>query len=286
MPETRSTIVFDSGAEPHAQDLYRYDDIAPSIDRLDQIGPEQLEQFRREGYIAVNNALDAATVEAGRAGLSDMIQQKIDGKFQLMFEASVRDRLEELSPEQRESSIRKVFQFSNVDKRLDDIAFNPELISVLERLGCTKPQLFQSMALLKGPNGREKPWHQDRAYFQYEFDKPIIGIWIALDEATPENGCMHIIPGEHTRPFIHFHRRDWQICDTDIQSLDRPRLAVPLKPGGMLLFDSMLPHGTPRNASNKRRRALQYHYMPEGLGISTKEARMAMFGADGKNVEC
>ena len=53
------------------------------------------------------------------------------------------------------------------------------------------------MALLKPPRGREKPWHQDHAYFNLPLDTPIVGVWIALDEATPENGCMHVIPGSH-----------------------------------------------------------------------------------------
>ena len=40
----------------------------------------------------------------------------------------------------------------------------------------------------------------------------------ALDEATTENGCMHIIPGGHMEPIVHFKRRDWQICDEEVDT--------------------------------------------------------------------
>ena len=45
--------------------------------------------------------------------------------------------------------------------------------------------------------GREKPWHQDKAFFEIDVTSPVVGVWIALDEATPDNGCMHVIPGSH-----------------------------------------------------------------------------------------
>jgi hypothetical protein len=93
--------------------------------------------------------------------------------------------------------------------------------------------MFQDMALLKPPMlGREKPWHQDHAYFDYPLGTPIVGVWIALDEATVENGCMQFLPGQHRDPIIHFQRRDWQICDSTI--LGRESVAAPLKPGGIL----------------------------------------------------
>ncbi|WP_269542094.1 phytanoyl-CoA dioxygenase family protein [Cerasicoccus fimbriatus] len=39
--------------------------------------------------------------------------------------------------------------------------------------------------------GREKPWHQDKAYFDFPLNDRVVGVWIALGEATVANGCMH-----------------------------------------------------------------------------------------------
>ena len=153
-------------------------------------------------------------------------------------------------------------------------------------LGGAKAEMFQDMALIKPPRlGREKPWHQDKAYFEYPLGTPVVGTWIALDEATVANGCMQILPGRHREgPIPHFQRRDWQICDNVI--LGTKSVAVPLQPGGMLFFDGMLPHGTPHNSSPKRRRALQFHYLPAGTKKCTPEERLKAFGGEGKNVTC
>ena len=148
------------------------------------------------------------------------------------------------------------------------------------------PKLFANQAMLKPPGiGREKPWHQDHAYFNLPLDTCIVSAWVALDQATPENGCMRVIPGSHLDgPVVHFNRRDWQICDTDVA---RNRvIAVPLDPGGVLLWHGRLHHGTPANLSDKRRRALQLHYVPSTVETIESEARLAVFGHEGKDVTC
>jgi phytanoyl-CoA hydroxylase len=63
-------------------------------------------------------------------------------------------------------------------------------------------------------------------------------------------------------------------------------VAVPLKPGGCLLFSSLIHHGTPTNNSGLRRRAVQFHYRPASAPKTTVEERMAIFGEEGKNVTC
>ena len=63
-------------------------------------------------------------------------------------------------------------------------------------------------------------------------------------------------------------------------------VAVPLAPGGLLVFDGLIPHGTPRNNTDRRRRALQFHYAPASAQRTSQEARMAIFGSEGKNVSC
>jgi phytanoyl-CoA hydroxylase len=176
--------------------------------------------------------------------------------------------------------------FVNYDARLKALSEHPQLLSLLTRLMGEAPVLFQDMALLKPPRiGREKPWHQDHAYFNYPLETVIIGVWIALDEATTENGCMMIVPGSHRRgPVVHFKRRDWQICDTHVDNSGA--LAAPLQPGGCLLFHSLIHHGTPTNNSPQRRRAVQYHYRPQSLEPSAQEQRLAIFGSEGKDVTC
>jgi phytanoyl-CoA hydroxylase len=97
------------------------------------------------------------------------------------------------------------------------------------------------------------------AYFLLDPPDGVLGTWIALDEATAENGCMHVIPGSHREgPRPHYHDRDCQLPDEDVR-VDRD-VMIPLAPGGVLFFHSLLHHGTPPNHSASRRRALQFHF--------------------------
>jgi len=106
-----------------------------------------------------------------------------------------------------------------------------------------------------------------------------------LDEALIENGCMHIIPGsQRNGPVVHWRRRDWQICDTDVQT--RRVVAVPLRPGSLLFFHGLLHHGTPPSRSTLRRRAVQYHYAPSDVVKISGEEHRAIFGSEGKDVQC
>jgi phytanoyl-CoA hydroxylase len=120
--------------------------------------------------------------------------------------------------------------------------------------------MIQDMALLKPPHvGREKPWHQDTAYFAMEPLELILGTWTALDAATPANGCMHVVPASHKLgPKPHYHERDCQLPDDVVET--QQSIMVPLQPGGVLFFSGLLHHGTPPNRSATRRRALQFHY--------------------------
>ena len=84
--------------------------------------------------------------------------------------------------------------------------------------------------------------------------------WIALDDATEENGCMRLIPGSHHWGLLeHQHLADYQV---DEEALDRSReVSVPLEAGGALLFHSRLLHATSPNRSDRSRRAMIFSYM-------------------------
>jgi len=282
------TAEFDHGAELHAPELYQpQEGLAHSVATLDDIGPEEVAFYREHGYLAVRQAFTPGETSAAIDGLVDLIMGKVPAFNGITFEAAAKEILPTLSLEQRQDAVRKVWYFVNHEARLKAISDHPKLrAAVRTLLGGLDSEMFQDMALVKPPRlGREKPWHQDHAYFDYPIGTPIVGVWIALDAATVENGCMQLLPGRHREgPIIHFKRRDWQICDNDI--LGTRSVAAPLPPGGLLLFDGLLPHGTPHNASANRRRALQFHYAPAGITKTTEAERMSHFGAEGKGVTC
>ena len=274
------------GLEAPPAGLYDFSDqITSGIDGIANVTDADIEQFHALGLLVIHNAIDRAAIEAGRAGLRDLILRR--DADNIMFESVVGERFNELPDEERLDSVRKMMPVIPFDARLKKAAENPELLDVIRRIMGDQPALSQDMAMLKPPRiGREKPWHQDMAYFDFPTDTTIVGAWIALDEATPENGCMMVIPGSHhDGPMPHWTRRDWQICDTDVQV--GKSAAVPLPPGGCLLFHCLLHHGSPQTRSDRRRWALQFHYRPASAeAFSDSDHRLSVFGTAGVDVTC
>jgi phytanoyl-CoA hydroxylase len=278
---------WDDEVPDHAPDLYDFAGLAETHDGLDSIGAEALARYHEQGFLAINNAFTPEEVEASINGLIDLIAERNPDFSIIQFHSSVRDRLPLLTLAERLDNVRQIGQFTEYDQRLHDIAFHPKLLRVVETILGAKAELYQSMALIKPPRGREKPWHQDHAYFDLTLETKVVGVWIALDEATVENGCMRVLPGRKMHGVQpHFMIRDWQLCDVQSQDFKAQALAVPLKPGGCMIFDSFIPHGTPSNHTQLRRKALQYHYHASGTSRTPKEARLEIWGSEGKDVRC
>ena len=266
--------------------LYRNDHIAEYVESLDAITDADLARYREQGYLAVRRAFAPAQVEAGVAGLLHLIDGGNPAFDGIQFERDAQERLATLRPEEKQDVVRKLMWFVDYDPRLHALAAHPELLATLRQIIGAEPTMFQDMALLKPPGvGREKPWHQDKAFFTISLAAPVVGVWIALDPATPENGCMHVAPGtQREGPVVHFRRRDWQICDNDVQGARD--VTVPLEPGGLLLFDGLIHHGTPANRTNTRRRAVQFHYTSPDAAWHDEGYRQRYFGSEGKDVTC
>jgi phytanoyl-CoA hydroxylase len=270
-------------SQPYASSLYAAGKVANVRQKWDDLDVHHYEQ---DGFFALNHALTHDQVQDANAGLTALIQGDVAGYDQIQFEKMDQNQIKLIKPDQRVLHVRRLFSFCKFESRLHAIMHDPNIIQAVGKLlGDREPICFQEMALLKPPMGREKPWHQDHAYFNLALGEPVVGVWIALDDATIENGCMHVLPGSHRDGArVHFKRRDWQLCDTDI--IGQSITAVPLDAGGLMFFDGLLHHGTPQNLTTQRRRALQFHYCAIDANWTDEQARLAVFGSEGKDVSC
>jgi len=283
---TKAALDFAEEIPAHAPELYQPAGLVEPIHTLDAFDEGALAQYHWDGFVAIEDAFTSQEVNDAKEALNDLIMGRIEGYSGIQYESKARELLSTLSLEDRMDAVRRFWGFVDFDPRLGSMARNPKLLRILQMIVNDTPVLFQNMALIKPPKiGVEKPWHQDQAYFDYPIGTRIAGVWIALDAATVENGCMRVLPGLHREgPKLHFKRRDWQICDAEMMGLKS--LATPLRPGGLLLFDGLLPHGTPTNSSPHRRRAVQFHYLNQSAQKTSSEERLAIFGSEGKDVSC
>ncbi|MFC5653326.1 phytanoyl-CoA dioxygenase family protein [Paenibacillus solisilvae] len=273
--------------EQHAREIsktmYRYDKTASHRSAvLDDVGKEQVQRYLEEGYLVIDRFLSDREIGAALNEISDIIHERLQGP-KVQF---IKPKHELKTPEERELAVRKVYDYIDYAPVLHEIAHHERLLQVIESLLGDKPMLVGNQGLLKPPyGGTEKPWHQDMAYGGLFFKKQILGVWIALDEAGLDNGCMHIIPRSHLGGGVpHYSIRDWQMCDSHVD-VERD-VAVPLKPGGALIFSGLLHHGTPANFSAQKRRALQLRYAPASSKLMKKEEFKLMFTNELTDAEC
>lgn len=286
MQDSETQFDTEVGGE-HRPDLYDHDSIAKRVSvRQAAAEPARL-HYQEHGWLAVRSLFDPAEVITAMEAVDDLILGRVPGFNGRIYEAAVRDRLPRMGEQDRYDAVRKLFRFVAFEPRLQALCRHPSLMAIVGNLlGGKTPRLFQDMALLKPPLiGREKPWHQDHAFFDLSLETRFLGVWIALDPATIENGCMHVLDGGHRQgPRTHFRRRDVQICDADV--LGQRSVAFPLEPGDAMVFDGLLPHGTPANVSANRRRALQFHYCPDDAVEVDPKLRLQVFGSEGKDATC
>ncbi len=116
-------------------------------------------------------------------------------------------------------------------------------------------------------NGQATPWHQDGEYWPI---RPVATctVWIAVDAATQQNGCLRIVKGSHKARSLFQHQTnpskdltlDQELPLTDADAGNAVELV--LEPGQMSLHDVFLVHGSAANTSPNPRRGLTLRYMP------------------------
>ena len=81
--------------------------------------------------------------------------------------------------------------------------------TLLRDLGYERPVLPQSMYIFKAPlHGGAVTSHQDATFLRTDPDQTVVGLWLALDDATPENGCVWARAGSHREPLRRVFVRD------------------------------------------------------------------------------
>lgn len=146
-------------------------------------------------------------------------------------------------------------QFSH-DQRIKHIAL---------QLGMTQPQIHQSMYIFKQPKiGGVIRWHQDATYF---FTTPIsvITFWVAIEDATIENGCLQVQSAGQPIPLKEQFLR-YPDDSTELKAIhnlpwpdDVNAKPLEVKKGGLVVFNGELPHFSAPNLSNKSRHAFTLH---------------------------
>ena len=221
--------------------------------------PDQVQTYRRDGYLVVDNVLSATQLAT--------LHQVIDTLVQASREVTDHNQIYDLEPTHSadEPRVRRIKEPHNVHPAFREIAFSPKIAEILTPLiGTTSGIRYQTgkLNMKSAGYGAAVEWHQDWAFYPHTNDD-LLAIGLYLDDCGPENGPLMVIPGSHTWP-ISDHHADGVFCgaiDPTTAGIDFSK-AVMLtgKAGSMTIHHVRMVHGSALNTSNRPRRLLLFQY--------------------------
>lgn len=155
-----------------------------------------------------------------------------------------------------------------VSEKIKRIFLGPELGEMVCRLaGVEAMRVWHDQTLQKMPWANPTAWHLDNPYWSF-FSRNAISVWIALDDATPENGCMCYLPGTHLTAEFERNVPIGPSTGKLFQAYPEWKQIEPvvgrMKRGDCGFHNGLTAHGAGANMTPGYRRAMTCAYMPDG----------------------
>ncbi|MCG3179490.1 MAG: hypothetical protein BIFFINMI_01825 [Phycisphaerae bacterium] len=223
----------------------------------------QIEFYRQNGYLAVPNLVPVARVRALREKIEWLCEnwESDEARAVGLQQEADSGNAEAVAVARTAQTVRK---FTAPAAHIDIFrqhAHSAEVLDAVVDLIGRPVGLYTDQALLKPPRfGSEKPPHQDNEYFRVTPADGLVTAWLAVDDATVENGCMYYIPGSHKLGRVEHEAiaNTPHLVPKGCRREDA--VAVPIGAGGVIFHHGWTLHFSTPNRSDKWRRAYPCHY--------------------------
>ncbi|WP_152363956.1 phytanoyl-CoA dioxygenase family protein [Microlunatus speluncae] len=218
-----------------------------------RLSEEQLAAFHRDGFLH----LPALTTPEEVASLRTVYDQ-LFARGSAAFADGDHLELGKVD-ESGQETLPQILNPEKYAPELVDIQARVNALAVARQLLGDEAMPAGDHAISKPPaHGAPTPWHQDEAYWSPAYDHTAISVWMPLQEATMQNGCMQFVPGSHRSGVVPH-----ELVDPDAHALqvadpitdDVERVAVPLPAGGCTIHHCRTLHYAGANTSDGTRRA-------------------------------
>jgi phytanoyl-CoA hydroxylase len=248
--------------------------------------PELRSRFEEDGFVVLKSALTRAEIDALLAEAVRICRGEL---------GEVRGAAPAAAGED-DAAVMRRFLCVHYPHKLSglmlDTMRHPAIVAPLTRVIGPNVKSMQSMLFMKAEGKPGQAWHQDEMFIPTR-DRSLTAAWIALDDATVENGCLWVLPGSH-RAGVLYPNREHQDprYDCTVESYDFPydeadAVPVEMAAGSVLLFNGYLLHKSlPNTGRHGFRRALVNHYMSAEslLPWARPEHQQSMAQADFRDI--
>lgn len=216
----------------------------------------QVAQFDRDGFVVLEGVFSAEEL-APVIAATDALEARTDRFLEGMESGRV-------SIAERGAITFSLFA-AQVDQAARSFAAHPVFADLCHDLIGPDARLYHDQAVYKKPEKpRRFPWHQDNGY-TFVLPQQYLTCWVALTDATVDNGCPHVVRGLHRMGTLRHHYVEplgWEIFE------DHPDAVVaPVGKGGIVVFSSLSPHLTGPNTTDAVRKAYILQYAPDGSEV-------------------
>ena len=218
------------------------------------ITDQQMKQLNEEGYFILENVFAEDEMNALAARIEE--HQRIHEEW-----IRAQGGTQGIS---RAEEITFTDHLAEKDDVIKEFCLRPEFVAISAKILGPDVDLYWNQSVFKQPEGeKEFPWHQDDGYTPVD-PSPYLTLWLALNDATPENGCISVLPGSWKRGLLPHHQSPIGLVCHEADDPDQGVL-VPVKAGGMGVFYSLTAHKSGVNRSKGPRKAYIVQYSVAGL---------------------
>lgn len=239
-------------------------DASPRIERPRILSDEAVADYVEQGFAVVEGLVSPEEVEQIKRDAGDLAR----GKYPC---ESLKPLPPETTDEQAMKDILCIHQPHFVSPVIESFIKHDKICGVLSQIVAAhlgdwdgSVKCMQSMLFIKPPGKPGQAWHQDEIFIPTR-DRSLTGAWIALDDATVDNGCLWVIPGSHQRGYLypqHEHENpEFDFAPESYGFDESVEIPVEVKAGSVVFFNGYLLHRSRKNVSQGYRRVLVSHYM-------------------------
>ncbi|CAF1270397.1 unnamed protein product [Adineta ricciae] len=234
-----------------------------------------IDAYRTNGYHVVPNLLSPSQLEQWRTIIFNAVQDRAEKKYK--FATVLEDDHTNVDLDYYDNVFTQRVNLWQTHPSVKELLLESgsvigKIAAELEGVDCIR--IWHDQALIKESFGNPTAWHLDVPYWSFT-TLHAISVWIALDDATVENGCMYFMPGSHKviPNAISMNRMRHFLKSKLIypELMKYPTIPVPMKAGSASFHCGHLIHGAGANMTPGRRAAMTIQMMPDNMVFNGKQ---------------